>query len=565
MHDIIIIGAGPAGLLAAKRLLASKRDIKLLILEQGVDFSERDHNDEATVASGFGGAGLFTDGKLSLPPSASYLWSKLDKDIIKQSYFSVRSWLQGYEIDLPSFDPQWFNSYVQKLDGEKIYHSEKLDLEKSESIIESCERFLKGKIQLNTRVTSLSKIVINGQITYEIATDSGIFYANKVIIATGKIGASHLLSKMPLNQSYLVEVGLRIEVPNRYFIPYEKKQLDFKLIKHINDYEVRTFCCCKDGSVVKSKIDKYFTYNGMINEERTGKSNIGIVIRSNKGGAADKLLSILDDKKITFDKIDLTSYLNKNASIFGHEFDDIFIEVIKELISVDDMTVEDSVVYYPVVERLGICCDDFTPSSLKIRDENIWICGDATYKFRGLLAAFISGEVVAREILNGISSKIYIKESNVETTKIVFTAQSKEYYYCKDVICQYVLENNATPINPFQIFNYFLNDRVPRDLIRKGNNNLIMRCDELWVFGKISDGVLFEIKLAKDYKKPIKYFTIGTFTRDISEISIDQVKFDSEVHAKQTKKKDLIRFLKSDKLDEEDPLVKQLDMFRYID
>ena len=565
MYDIVIIGAGPAGLTAAKTLVTSKRDLKLLILEQGVDFSKRNHSDETTVASGFGGAGLFTDGKISLPPSASYIWSELDRDYVKISYNSVRSWLQGYEIDLPKFDYKWFNNSIKKYEGQKNYHSEKLTFEKSESIIKDCEILLRGFVHLDTQVKNITKIKFENHDAYQIETDGGIFQTLNIVVATGKIGMNPLFSELTFNQNYLAEVGVRIEVPNNCFIPYNTQQLDYKIIKQEGDYEIRTFCCCKDGSVVRSKIGDYYTFNGMISEGLTGRSNIGIVIRGKQGGTADKLLSTIQSKQITYGEIALPLYLNGVESIYG-ELDKIFIRTIKGLVCTDKITESDGIIYYPAVERLGACCDDFVPSSLRLKDENIWVCGDASYKFRGLLAAFISGEIVAREILDTCFSKIFIKKSSVESTKVIFTAQSKEYFYCKDVICEYVLkEHNAIPINPFQVFNYFLNDRVSRDLIRKGNNNLIMRCDELWVFGKISDGVLFEIKLAKDHGKPIRYFTIGTYARDISEINIEQVKFDSELHANQTTRKNLIKFLQRETVDEQDPIVKQLDLFGYID
>ena len=47
---------------------------------------------------------------------------------------------------------------------------------------------------------------------------------------------------------------------------------------------------------------------------------------------------------------------------------------------------------------------------------------------------------------------------------VVYTAQSKQFFYCRDAVCQFVFENNAIPLNPFRVFDYFLNDRVDRDL-----------------------------------------------------------------------------------------------------
>lgn len=91
---------------------------------------------------------------------------------------------------------------------------------------------------------------------------------------------------------------------------------------------------------------------------------------------------------------------------------------------------------------------------------------------------------------------------------LVYTAMSKHLFYYRMHISKYVLEQNGVPLNPFMIFDYFLLDTVDRDLIREGNNNLVRRADELWVFGPISNGVLAEIKIANGLKKPIRYFKI---------------------------------------------------------
>lgn len=90
--------------------------------------------------------------------------------------------------------------------------------------------------------------------------------------------------------------------------------------------------------------------------------------------------------------------------------------------------------------------------------------------------------------------------------KIIFTSFSKKNFYLRAEISKFVLDQWQTPISPFMNFDYNLSYLIKKDLIRVANNTLIKRADELWVFGKISDGVLMEIYLAKKYKKPIRYF-----------------------------------------------------------
>jgi len=77
------------------------------------------------------------------------------------------------------------------------------------------------------------------------------------------------------------------------------------------------------------------------------------------------------------------------------------------------------------------------------------------------------------------------------------------------LICKHAFEEGVTPINPFTNFGYYLYELVDRNLVRQGNNNLVRIADELWVYGDISDGIISEIRYAKQLKKPIRYFDIS--------------------------------------------------------
>ena len=107
---------------------------------------------------------------------------------------------------------------------------------------------------------------------------------------------------------------------------------------------------------------------------------------------------------------------------------------------------------------------------------------------------------------------------------IVFTAQSKQYFYCRDAICVYVLNQGCVPLNPFRAFDYFLGERTDRDLVRQANFNLVRIADELWVFGDtIANGVLAEIKYAIHQVKPIRFFTISADAHEIRPLNFDEL------------------------------------------
>jgi len=111
---------------------------------------------------------------------------------------------------------------------------------------------------------------------------------------------------------------------------------------------------------------------------------------------------------------------------------------------------------------------------------------------------------------------------------LVYTAMSKHLFYYRMHISKYVIEQHGVPLNPFMIFDYFLLDSVDRDLVREGNNNLVKRADEIWVFGPISNGVLAEVKIGAGLKKPIRYFKIEKPSK-ITPVSVREVEMEDEV------------------------------------
>jgi len=128
-----------------------------------------------------------------------------------------------------------------------------------------------------------------------------------------------------------------------------------------------------------------------------------------------------------------------------------------------------------------------------------------------------------------MAKKFNFNVCGTESLRTVFTAQSKAYFYCREAVCEFVFSKGMLPVNPFMAFDYFLGDRADRDLIRRANNQLISMCDELWVFGDIANGVMFEIMLVKNLKKPIRYFTIAARSHEIAEVTLSDLPFEAEM------------------------------------
>jgi hypothetical protein len=56
-----------------------------------------------------------------------------------------------------------------------------------------------------------------------------------------------------------------------------------------------------------------------------------------------------------------------------------------------------------------------------------------------------------------------------------------------------------------------------KNAIRSANNNLLMRCDELWVFGERSDGVDVEVAYAQSTRIPIRWFDVDHYGETFAE------------------------------------------------
>jgi len=112
--------------------------------------------------------------------------------------------------------------------------------------------------------------------------------------------------------------------------------------------------------------------------------------------------------------------------------------------------------------------------------------------------------------------------------KVIYTAMSKKNFFQKWRIVKFVLEKGFVPLNPFMLYDYFLADSVNHDLVKNANHEIIEKCDELWSFGEIADGVKREIDLAKKLNKPIKYFDISNSPEEIKEISENKIIFEGD-------------------------------------
>ena len=555
--DVIIIGAGPSGLAAALTLI--QRGYRVAVFERGHHIYDRDKDDPFDVANGVGGAGLFSDGKFSFYPSATNLW-RLDPKGIKKSYLLLYDLLEKNSISIPPFQDKWVQDRATSVVGQKLYESIQVGLsDRLRLVFRMCDEIGRENLLTNQEIVSLERFghyyYVSAMNLESTNKDLKTYSARAVLVSSGKHAFRSLEPKssgIVWNKEFLkYELGIRVEMPSSKFDYYNDAQTDFKIVESSEEgLEVRTFCCCRDGEVIVSSLDDLCGLNGESLDSPIKKTNIGIHLRVlSENSPLFSEIQQLFKYPSKVGRISLDDFMNPSGVFFTAQIDSVLRSFIQRSFpSLKDT--KGSNVYYPTYE-----CDGFYPhleNDLSVPGEHIWFAGDSTGRFRGLTAAFVSGFYAGNSIDNYLKritdmvfSKLKIKKSRTEKLRLAFTAQSKQYFYCRDAICAYVMRHNYIPVNPFRVFGYFLDDRVPRDIVRNGNNELIARCDELWVFGPIADGVLFEIAICKKLGIPVRFFSISSYMDQIQEIGLDDIVFEPEVHAKQIKRDDLLDFLRN--------------------
>lgn len=103
--------------------------------------------------------------------------------------------------------------------------------------------------------------------------------------------------------------------------------------------------------------------------------------------------------------------------------------------------------------------------------------------------------------------------------KLVYTAIANRNFFWRMHISKFVLDQGQVPINPFMLFDYYLLHTVDKKIVREAFNNLLARCDEVWVFGQMSLGVKVQVGIAKRMKKPLRFYDIADLPERIVRIS----------------------------------------------
>ncbi len=194
VYDAVIIGAGPSGLTAA--LSCQHGNLRYMIFEKG---KKVEHRSRATLlGTGVGGAGLYSDGKLSFYPSATNLWRLSPLKLLKLSYEFVAGLLSEYGANIPEF-PEHRNAISLKNElrySIKCYNSIHLPIQERINIITDIHNAIGESLACGVELVDVEfrdqynvKLrKIEDREEFSVATRTIIFASGKL----GSLGIRHL-------------------------------------------------------------------------------------------------------------------------------------------------------------------------------------------------------------------------------------------------------------------------------------------------------------------------------------------------------------------------------------
>jgi len=300
--DVIIVGAGPAGIFSALEL-ADKTDLKVLLLDRGSSIDKRKcpasrglgclNCDPCSLLAGWGGAGAYSDGKLTLSTEVGgwlneycneekELWDLLH--YVDDKYIEYGATKHIYSVDQQTFEKleQKASLAGLKLVQQKVRH---MGTEKCAETLHMMREHIADKVDIRMRSNVKTLLVEDGKIQGVETTDGEKFYAKYVILAPGRIGAqwlkteAELLGLKTLNNP--VDIGVRVELQAAVMANLTKKLYEPKLIYHSKSFDdqVRTFCVSPLGEVITESYDGVLTVNGQSYAERkTKNTNFAILV-----------------------------------------------------------------------------------------------------------------------------------------------------------------------------------------------------------------------------------------------------------------------------------------------
>jgi uncharacterized FAD-dependent dehydrogenase len=311
-YDVVIVGAGPAGIFTALELIKLGSDKKIIIIEKGQPVEKRSCPKSKTqqcvnckpychITTGFSGAGAFSDGKLSLsyevggdlPTLIGELYAQDLINYTDKIYleFGADEHIEGINAseEVKEIRKRAIQAGLKLVDC-PIRH---LGTEKAQTLYYEIEKYLQSKgVEMIFGYECTDIEITDGKCRGVYITngkDSKEIKGEKIVIATGRRGADwleKLCSEHGIeHQAGTVDIGVRVEVRNEVMEKVNKALYESKLIGYPKPFKnkVRTFCQNPGGFVSQENYDNDLAVvNGhSYKETKSDNTNLAILCSHN--------------------------------------------------------------------------------------------------------------------------------------------------------------------------------------------------------------------------------------------------------------------------------------------
>lgn len=282
--DIVIVGAGPAGIFTALELLRSENRRNITIVEKGSAVEDRRCPKNQTgvcmrckpychITTGFSGAGAFSDGKLSLSYEVggdlpSLIGETLAQKTIEYTdkiylEFGADEHVEGADnlAERREIRRRAIQAGLRLVDC-PIRH---MGTEKAQTLYYGIEQYL---LQSGVEILfghECTELLLQGETCVGVAVRAGEqnleIFANETVVATGRRGASWLEQICAeyniAHQPGTVDIGVRVEVRSEIMEWVNRVLYESKLIGYPKPFKnkVRTFCQNPGGFVSQENYD----------------------------------------------------------------------------------------------------------------------------------------------------------------------------------------------------------------------------------------------------------------------------------------------------------------------
>jgi uncharacterized FAD-dependent dehydrogenase len=299
--DVIIVGTGPAGIFSALEL-TEKTKLNVLMLDKGPDINKRKcpanrglgciNCDPCMLLCGWGGAGAFSDGKLTL---STEVGGWLNEYCSKEELSKFVNYVDGiyqkygapghlYGTDLDKIDEIERKASLAglKLVPQKLRH---MGTDKCGETLRKMRQELNSRVEVRTRTEVKGLLVKNGVVEGIETTKGEKIFGKYVILAPGRVGAEWLKTEAQVmglkTMNNPVDVGVRVELLSSVMEDLTDELYEPKLVYYSKSFDdqVRTFCVAPKGEVITESYDGILTVNGQSYAERkTKNTNFAILV-----------------------------------------------------------------------------------------------------------------------------------------------------------------------------------------------------------------------------------------------------------------------------------------------